>query len=73
MMVRDFQLVIGKEVKSKYWKRKTDCPIILLPALAAVVIRWGLFHPFIEDKEVKMIGVVAGGRDLALVSTHLRY
>ena len=32
MMVRDFQLVIGKEVKKQILEKKTDCPIILLPA-----------------------------------------
>ena len=40
MMVRDFQLVIGKEVKKQILEKETDCPIILLPVLAAVVIRW---------------------------------
>lgn len=61
MMVRDFQLVIGKEVKKQILEKENRLPDYLIACVGGGSNSMGLFHPFIEDKEVKMIGVEAGG------------
>ena len=61
MMVRDFQVVIGKEVKKQILEKERRLPDYLIACVGGGSNSMGLFHPFIEDKEVKMIGVEAGG------------
>lgn len=61
MMVRNFQTVIGKEVKSQIMEKENRLPDYLIACVGGGSNSIGLFHPFIEDKEVKMIGVEAGG------------
>ena len=63
-MVRDFQSIIGKEVKKqilKYEKKLTD---LLLACIGGGSNAIGLFHEFLDDKEVKMIAVEAAGLGL---------
>ncbi len=61
MMVRDFQLVIGKEAKKQILEKESRLPDYLIACVGGGSNSMGLFYPFIEDKDVKMIGVEAGG------------
>ena len=64
MMVRDFQSVIGKEVKTEMKKREGRKPDSLIAAIGGGSNAIGLFSPFIADKNVKLIGVEAAGLGL---------
>jgi tryptophan synthase beta chain len=61
MIVRDFQSVIGKEVKREILKKEGRFPDYLLACVGGGSNAMGLFYPFINNKDVKMIGVEAGG------------
>lgn len=60
-MVRDFQSVIGKETKAQMLEREGRLPDTLVAAIGGGSNAMGLFHPFLDDPDVKMIGVEAGG------------
>ena len=60
-LVRDFQSVIGKEAREQILKQEGRLPDALVAAIGGGSNAIGLFHPFIEDEGVKMIGVEAGG------------
>lgn len=60
-MVRDFQTIIGEEVKEQILEKEGRLPDYLIACVGGGSNSMGLFHPFIKDKEVKMIGVEAGG------------
>jgi tryptophan synthase beta chain len=64
MMVRDFQAIIGVETKREIKKREGRLPDLLVACVGGGSNAMGLFYPFLEDKEVKMIGVEAGGLGL---------
>ena len=61
MMVRDFQSIIGKEVKSQFSDQYGGMPDTLIACIGGGSNAMGLFYPFLDDKDVKMIGVEAGG------------
>jgi tryptophan synthase beta chain len=61
MMVRDFQSVIGKEVRKQHQKVEGRLPDILVAAVGGGSNALGLFYPFINNPEVKMVGVEAAG------------
>ena len=61
MMVRDFQTVIGKEVKKQHRKLEGRLPDYLVACVGGGSNALGLFYPFIKDKNVRMIGVEAAG------------
>jgi tryptophan synthase beta chain len=61
MMVRDFQSVIGKELKEQMQERVSALPDTLVACIGGGSNAMGLFHPFLDDKAVQMIGVEAGG------------
>ncbi len=61
MMVRDFQRVIGVEARSQILEREKRLPDLLIACVGGGSNAIGLFHPFLEDREVRMIGVEAGG------------
>ena len=63
-MVRDFQSVIGKETRIQMMARKNKLPDAVVAAIGGGSNAIGLFHPFIEDAGVRMIGVEAAGRGL---------
>ncbi|MCK4261675.1 tryptophan synthase subunit beta [bacterium] len=63
MMVRDFQLVIGRETKKQILKVERRLPDYLVACVGGGSNSLGLFHPFYKDK-VKFIGVEAGGLGL---------
>ncbi len=60
-MVRDFQSVIGKELKTQMMEREGRLPDTLIAAIGGGSNSIGLFHPFLDDEGVNMIGVEAGG------------
>jgi len=61
MMVRDFQIVIGQEVKEQIQKAEGRLPDYIIACVGGGSNAIGVFNPFIEDKDVKLIGVEAGG------------
>ena len=61
MMVRDFQSVIGREVKAQHRKAEGRLPDYLVAAVGGGSNAMGLFYPFYNDREVRMIGVEAAG------------
>jgi len=65
MMVRDFQAVIGKEVKRQHRKLEGRLPDYLVACVGGGSNALGLFYPFIKDKDVRMIGVEAAGHGIA--------
>ena len=60
-LVRDFQSVIGKETREQMMKAEGRLPDMLLAAVGGGSNAIGLFHPFLDDPEVEMIGVEAAG------------
>jgi len=64
MMVRDFQSIIGKEVKKQHRQVEGRLPDYLLACVGGGSNALGLFYPFIKDKNVRMIGVEAAGHGL---------
>ena len=64
MMVRDFQRVIGIETRQQILEREERLPDLLVACLGGGSNAIGLFHPFLEDRGVKMIGVEAGGEGI---------
>ena len=61
MMVRDFQCVIGREVKEQFSDQIGGLPDALVACVGGGSNAIGLFHPFIEDTSVKIYGVEAAG------------
>jgi tryptophan synthase beta chain len=61
MIVRDFQSIIGKEVRKQVLKDYKRLPDYLVACVGGGSNSMGLFHPFYKDKDVKFIGVEAGG------------
>ncbi len=61
MMVRDFQLVIGREAKAQHKKAEGRLPDYLVAAVGGGSNAMGLFYPFYNDRDVRMIGVEAAG------------
>ena len=61
MIVRDFHAVIGLEAKRQCFEAFGALPDILLACVGGGSNAMGLFHPFVEDKEVRLIGVEAAG------------
>lgn len=60
-MVRDFQSVIGKEIRSQTLKSGRDLPDALVACVGGGSNSIGTFHPFARDQKVRLIGVEAGG------------
>ncbi len=65
MMIRDFQLVIGKEARQQLLKVEKKSADYLVACVGGGSNSIGLFYPFLDDKRVKMIGVEAGGHGIA--------
>ena len=63
-MVRDFQSVIGQEAKEQMLELEGRLPDMLVAAVGGGSNAIGLFHPFLDDKDVEIIGVEAGGKGL---------
>jgi tryptophan synthase beta chain len=61
LMVRDFQSVIGREARAQILEREGRLPDALIACVGGGSNSIGLFHPFLSDSEIRMIGVEAGG------------
>jgi len=61
MMVRDFHRVIGVEARRQILEREERLPDLLVACVGGGSNSIGLFHPFLNDKDVRMVGVEAGG------------
>jgi tryptophan synthase beta chain len=64
-MVRDFQSVIGRETREQMLAREGRLPDSLVAAIGGGSNAMGLFHPFLDEKEVEIYGVEAAGKGLA--------
>ena len=63
-MVRDFQSVIGKEARAQMLSRTGRLPDLLVAAIGGGSNAIGLFHPFLDDPTVEMLGIEAAGHGL---------
>jgi len=63
-LVRDFQCIIGRETKQQSLEMFGKLPDALVACVGGGSNAIGLFHPFLEDKQVAMFGVEAGGKGL---------
>ena len=61
LMVRDFQSVIGREARAQVLEKEGRLPQALIACVCGGSNSIGLFHPFLADETVRMIGVEAGG------------
>ncbi len=64
MIVRDFQSVIGEEVKQQILEIEGRLPDVIVACVGGGSNAIGIFYPFIEDQEVKLVGVEAAGYGL---------
>jgi tryptophan synthase beta chain len=63
-LVRDFQSVIGREAREQILEAEGRLPDLIVAAVGGGSNAIGLFHPFLDDKEVGILGVEAGGHGL---------
>lgn len=63
-MVRDFQSVIGREARAEILDRENRLPDAVVACIGGGSNALGLFHPFIHDENVKMIGIEAAGHGI---------
>ena len=61
LMVRDYQSVIGREARTQILEQEGRLPDALIACVGGGSNSIGLFHPFLSDSEIRMIGVEAGG------------
>src|SRR5439155_3050827 len=66
MMVRDFQSIIGAETREQIIEAEGKLPDAIVACVGGGSNAAGIFHPFINDGSVKLIGVEAGGLGSAL-------
>src|SRR3954463_6067955 len=69
-LVRDFQSVIGTEAREQILEAEGRLPDLLVAAIGGGSNAIGLFHPFLDDKEVAIYGVEAGGHGLDVENGH---
>jgi tryptophan synthase beta chain len=64
MLVRDFQAVIGKETRLQFAEQHGGLPDAIVACVGGGSNAMGIFHPFLEDESVRLIGVEAAGYGL---------
>jgi tryptophan synthase beta chain len=69
-MVRDFQSIIGKEVRTQMMEAEGRLPDTLVACIGGGSNAIGLFHPFLDDKGIAIYGVEAGGHGLDVDNGH---
>ncbi len=69
-MVRDFQTVIGKETKQQILELEGRLPDIVVAAVGGGSNAIGMFHPFLDDDGVRLVGVEAAGHGLEVYNGH---
>ena len=69
-MVRDFQAIIGKEVREQMMEREGRLPDTLVACIGGGSNAIGLFHPFLDDEGVTIYGVEAGGYGIEVDNGH---
>jgi tryptophan synthase beta chain len=69
-MVRDFQCVIGNEVRTQMMEAEGRLPDSLIACIGGGSNAIGLFHPFLDDASVQIFGVEAAGHGLATPNGH---
>ncbi|MDO5370419.1 tryptophan synthase subunit beta [Paracoccus sp. (in: a-proteobacteria)] len=69
-MVRDFQRIIGEETKAQIMEREGRLPDTVVAAIGGGSNAMGLFHPFLDDRSVRIIGVEAGGKGVDETMQH---
>jgi tryptophan synthase beta chain len=69
-MVRDFQSIIGKEVREQMQEAEGRLPDTLVACIGGGSNAIGLFHPFLDDESVRIYGVEAGGHGLEVENGH---
>jgi tryptophan synthase beta chain len=62
VMVRDFQAIIGRETRAQILEKEGCLPDVLVACVGGGSNSIGLFYDFVGDKQVRMVGVEAGGR-----------
>ncbi len=70
LMVRDFQSVIGREARAQLLQRAGRLPAACVACVGGGSNSIGLFHPFVQDAGVRLIGVEAGGRNTTTLGQH---
>lgn len=63
-LVRDFQSVIGREARAQILEREGRLPDVLMACIGGGSNAIGLFHPFLEDEGVRLVGVEAAGHGI---------
>jgi tryptophan synthase beta chain len=63
-MVREFQSPIGTEARAQILEQEGRLPDVIIAAVGGGSNAIGLFHPFLDDKDVRIVGIEAGGRGL---------
>ena len=63
-MVRDFQSIIGEEVREQILKAESKLPDLLMACIGGGSNALGLFHEFLDDKQIEMIAVEAAGHGI---------
>jgi len=69
-MVRDFQSVIGQELREQMMQAEGRLPDSLVACIGGGSNAIGLFHPFLDDKQVEIYGVEAGGHGVDVQNGH---
>ncbi len=69
-MVRDFQSIIGRETREQMMAAEGRLPDALVACIGGGSNAIGLFHPFLDDKDIAMYGVEAGGHGLDVHNGH---
>jgi tryptophan synthase beta chain len=65
-MVRDFQAIIGQEARRQMLETVGSLPDYVVACVGGGSNAMGIFHPFVQDREVRLVGVEAGGRGATL-------
>jgi tryptophan synthase beta subunit len=65
VMVRDFQTVIGREARTQFLEIEGRLPDYVLACVGGGSNSIGMFHPFVPDEDVKLVGLEAGGEGVS--------